>query len=142
MKRSSGLMEGIYLQTETAEDILKRFDDHSQKIELWDKKVFAYVESRIRDEVHAVDDPFRKQIKAILKLVPAKRGPKPQNDMSPIVFYHLLRAEKEVLKRKTYLEAIEKHCEMRGYSADLVETFLTQYDEGRRSEKKKRGNCA
>jgi hypothetical protein len=60
--------------------------------------------------------------------------------MTPLAFYHLLRAEKLAFKSRTILEAIEKYCQIRGLSEDRVGTFLTKFDEGRRRAKKKRGN--
>ena len=134
MRRSGGLLEGASLYSEQGEDAPERFDFQQRQTELWDKAALAYIETRIRDE------KFRKEIKATLKRVPAKRGAKPRNEMTPLVFYHLLRAEKLAFKSRTILEAIEKYCQIRGLSEDRVETFLTKFDEGRRRAKKKRGN--
>lgn len=134
MKRSGGLLEGISLYSESVEDAPERFDFQQRRTELWDKAALAYIESRIRDE------KFRKDMQAILKRVPAKRGAKPRNEMTPLVFYHLLRAEKLAFKSRTILEAIEKYCQIRDLSEDRVGTFLTKFDEGRRRAKKKRGN--
>jgi hypothetical protein len=134
MKRSGGLLEGISLYFESVEDAPERFDFQQRQTKLWDKAALAYIESRIRDE------KFRKDMQAILKRVPAKRGAKPRNEMTPLVFYHLLRAEKLAFKSRTILEAIEKYCQIRDLSEDRVGTFLTKFDEGRRRAKKKRGN--
>ena len=134
MTRSGGLLEGVLLYSEPGEDAPERFDFQQRQTELWDKAALAYIESRIRDE------KFRKEMQAILKRVPARRGAKPRNEMTPLVFYHLLRAEKLAFKSRTILEAIEKHCQIRGLSEDRVGTFFTKYDEGRRRAKKKRGN--
>jgi hypothetical protein len=133
MRRSGGLLEDVSLYSERDKDALVRFDFQQQQTELWDKAALAYIETRIRDE------KFRKEIQATLKRVPAKRGAKPRNGISPLMFYHLLRAEKQAFKSKTILKAIEKYCQIRGLSADRVETLLTQFDEGRRQEKKKTG---
>ena len=134
MKRSGGLLEGISLYSESVEDAPERFDFQQRQTELWDKAALAYIQTRIRDE------NFRKEIQATLKRVPAKRGAKPRNEMTPLVFYHLLRAEKLAFKSRTILEAIEKYCQIRDLSEDRVGTFLTKFDEGRRRAKKKRGN--
>jgi hypothetical protein len=135
MRRSGGLIEGVSLYSEPVEEAPERYDFQQRQTELWDKAALAYIESRIRDE------KFRKEMQAILKRVPAKRGVKPKNGMTPLVFYHLLRAEKLAFESRTILEAIENFCQIRGLSNEHVETFLTKFDEGRRRAKKKRGNC-
>ena len=134
MRRSGGLLEGVSLYSEPGGDAPERFDFQQRQTELWDKAALAYIESRIRDE------KFRKEMQAILKRVPARRGAKPRNEMTPLVLYHLLRAEKLAFKSRTILEAIEKHCQIRGLSEDRVGTFFTKFDEGRRKAKKNRGN--
>jgi hypothetical protein len=134
MRRSGGLLEGGALYSEPGEEAQERFDFEQRRTELWDKAALAYIETRVRDE------KFRKEIQVILKRVPAKRGAKPKNDMTPLVFYHLLRAEKLSFKSRTILEAIEKYCQIRGLSEDRIETFITKFDEGRRRAKKKRGD--
>ena len=134
MRRSGGLLDGISLYPEQDEDASERFDFKRRQTELWDKAALAYIETRIRDE------KFRKEIKATLKRVPAKRGAKPRNDISPLMFYHLLRTEKQAFNSRTILEAIEKHCKVWGLSEDRVETLLGKFDEGRRRANTKRGN--
>jgi hypothetical protein len=128
------LLDGISLDSESVEDAPERFDFQQRQTELWDKAALAYIESRIRDE------KFRKDMQAILKRVPAKRGAKPRNEMTPLVFYHLLRAEKLAFKSRTILKAIEKYCQIRDLSEDCVGTLFTKFDEGRKRAKKKRGN--
>ena len=134
MRRSGGLMDEFSLQPELGVDIMKQSDTRNKQIELWDNAAFAYIASRVKDE------SFRKKIQAILKRVPAKRGAKPRNDISPFAFYHLLLVEKATFNSKTILEAIEKHCQIRNLPSDSVDRLLTKFDEGRRRARKKRGN--
>jgi hypothetical protein len=131
MRRSGGLLEEVSPYSEP--DAEERFDFQRRQTELWDKAALAYIEARIRDE------KFRKEIQATLKRVPAKRGAKPRNNISPLVFHHLLRAEKEALKSKTIREAVEKYCQIRGASPDqdLIESLKLKYEEGQKQEKKR-----
>jgi hypothetical protein len=135
MRRSGGLLEAISLYSEPGEDASERFDFKQRQTELWDRAALAYIENRIRDE------KFRKEIQAILKRVPAKRGAKPRNDISPLMFYHLLNAEKKALNSKTIRKAAEKHYQIRGVSLDpdLIESLKSKYEEGQKQDKK-RGN--
>jgi hypothetical protein len=135
MRRSGGLLEGASLYSEQGEDAPERFDFQQRQTELWDKAALAYIETRIRDE------KFRKEIQATLKRVPAKRGAKPRNDISPLIFYHLLRAEKKVFKSKTIRKAAEKYCQIRSASPDpdLIESLKLKYEDGQKQDKK-RGN--
>ena len=134
MRRSGGLMDDFSLQPELGSDIMRQLDVRNKQVELWDNAALAYIASRVRDE------SFRKKIQAILKRVPAKRGAKPRNDISPFAFYHLLLAEKATFNSKTILEAIEKHCLIRNLPSDSVDRLLTKFDEGRRRAKIKRVN--
>jgi hypothetical protein len=134
MRRTGELLDGISLLSEPGEEAPERYDFQQRQTELWDKAVLAYIENRVRDE------KFRKETQAILKRVPAKRGAKPRNDISPFAFYHLLLVEKASFNSKTILEAIEKHCQIRNLPPDSVDRLLTKFDEGRRRARKKRGN--
>ena len=134
MRRTGELLEGISLHSEPGEEAPERYDFQQRQTELWDKAVLAYIENRVRDE------KFRKETQAILKRVPAKRGAKPRNDISPFAFYHLLLVEKASFNSKTILEAIEKHCQIRNLPPGSVDRLLTKFDEGRRRARKKRGN--
>lgn len=134
MRRTGELLDGISLLSEPGEEAPERYDFQQRQTELWDKAVLAYIENRVRDE------KFRKETQAILKRVPAKRGAKPRNDISPFAFYHLLLVEKATFNSKTILETIEKHCQIRNLPPDSVDRLLTKFDEGRRRARKKRGN--
>ena len=134
MRRTGELLKGISLHSEPGEEAPERYDFQQRQTELWDKTVLAYIENRVRDE------KFRKETQAILKRVPAKRGAKPRNDISPFAFYNLLLVEKASFNSKTILEAIEKHCQIRNLPPDSVDRLLIKFDEGRRRARKKRGN--
>jgi hypothetical protein len=132
MRRSGGLLEEHSTLPDPGEEVQDQYELQRQQTELWDRTVLAYIETRVRD------DKFRKEIQAILKRIPAKRGAKPRNNFPPRVFYHLLRAEKRAFKSKTIREALEKYCQMRGLSPDLVDSLKSKYEEGQK--RKNRGN--